>query len=235
VTTGTVAWPVPRPPAGAAGGEGAGGEGLRERKKRLTRQQLADTATAMFLERGFDQVRVTEIADACGVSEKTVFNYFPTKEALVLDRLDSTLTALPQALADPATPPVQAALAVLDEELTALTSWLAGHDDPRQATGQFLRLAELIHSTPSLRAYQHDATDRLGRAAAQALAERAGLHPGDPEPQIAAAALLGLWAVQFTSLRGHLARSPTPEDLHRRVTADVHRAAHLLSTGIGTC
>ena len=64
-------------------------EGLRERKKRLMRQHLSDTATRMFLERGFDAVRVSEIAEACGVSEKTVFNYFPAKESLILDRLDA--------------------------------------------------------------------------------------------------------------------------------------------------
>ena len=57
------------------------------------RQQLSDTATQMFLERGFDDVRVTEIAEACGVSEKTVFNYFPTKESLILDRLEATMAA----------------------------------------------------------------------------------------------------------------------------------------------
>jgi len=62
-------------------------EGLRQRKKRLMRRQLSDAAAAMFMERGFDAVRVSEVAEACGVSEKTVFNYFPTKEALVLDRL----------------------------------------------------------------------------------------------------------------------------------------------------
>ncbi len=61
-------------------------EGLRERKKRLTRSLISDTATAMFLERGFDDVRVAEVAEACGVSEKTVYNYFPTKESLLLDR-----------------------------------------------------------------------------------------------------------------------------------------------------
>lgn len=63
-----------------------GAEGLRERKKRLLRQRLSDTATEMFLERGFDAVRVSEIARACDVSEKTVFNHFPTKESLILDR-----------------------------------------------------------------------------------------------------------------------------------------------------
>src|SRR5215467_14772430 len=85
-------------------------EGLRERKKRLMRQQLSDTATAMFLERGFDGVRVAEVAAACGVSEKTVFNYFPVKEALVMDRLEATLAALSAGLSDPGRTPVQAAL-----------------------------------------------------------------------------------------------------------------------------
>jgi AcrR family transcriptional regulator len=61
----TVEWPVPPP---SPGREAPETEGLRERKKRLMRQQLSDTATRMFLERGFDGVRVTEIAEACGVS-----------------------------------------------------------------------------------------------------------------------------------------------------------------------
>ena len=60
---------------GAASRGEAGGEGLRERKKRQLRQRLSDTATAMFLERGFDAVRVVEVAAACEVSEKTVYNY----------------------------------------------------------------------------------------------------------------------------------------------------------------
>ena len=103
-------------------------EGLRERKKRLMRQQLSDTATRMFLERGFDAVRVAEIAEACGVSEKTVFNYFPTKESLLLDRLDVTVASLRAGLADPGSPPVEAALRILDDELGGMTSWLAGQE-----------------------------------------------------------------------------------------------------------
>src|SRR6202044_1891396 len=103
----TVEWPVPPPAPGSQEPEAGG---LRERKKRLMRQQLSDTATRMFLERGFDAVRVTEIAEACGVAEKTVFNYFPAKEALILDRLETTMASLKAALADPGVPPVQAVL-----------------------------------------------------------------------------------------------------------------------------
>ena len=125
MSTQTAGWTAP-----AAAGPG---EGLRERKKRLMRQQLSDTATAMLLERGFDAVRVAEVAEACGVSEKTVFNYFPAKESLVLDRLQTTVESLRTGLADPAVPPVQAALAILDRELDGMTGWLAAANDPGQA------------------------------------------------------------------------------------------------------
>src|ERR1700712_5361728 len=60
--------------------------GLRERKKRETRQHLSDIATGLFYERGFDAVSVAEVADAAGVSKMTVFNYFPRKEDLFFDR-----------------------------------------------------------------------------------------------------------------------------------------------------
>ncbi|WP_053913593.1 TetR family transcriptional regulator [Streptomyces sp. SCSIO 75703] len=61
-------------------------EGLRERKKRQTRQHLSDVATGLFLERGFDAVTVAEVAEAADVSVNTVYNYFPAKEDLFLDR-----------------------------------------------------------------------------------------------------------------------------------------------------
>src|SRR3984893_15755215 len=113
MTMHAVDWTAPR----GQGTGAAAAEGLRERKKRLLRQQLSDTATRMFMERGFDAVRVTEIAEACGVSEKTVFNYFPTKESLILDRLESTMAALRSGLTQPGVEPAEAALQILDDEL----------------------------------------------------------------------------------------------------------------------
>jgi AcrR family transcriptional regulator len=209
-------------------------EGLRERKKRVMRQQLSDTATAMFLESGFDGVRVTEIAAACGVSEKTVFNYFPVKEALVMDRLEATLAALRAGLSDPRLTPVEAALRVLDQELGAMTGWLAAQEDPAQVREAVRRFGDLIRATPALRAYQADMTDQAASAAGAVLAARAGMTADDPEPQIAARALLGLWRVQADSLRRHLDRAATPALLHEQVTADVGRAARLIDTGLRT-
>ena len=100
------------------------------------------------------------------------------------------------------------------------------------SVGAVLRFGDLIRSTPSLRAHQLDTTDRLTAAAAEVLAARAGLSPDDPEPQIAATALLGLWRIQFQALRGHLNGNRTPAELHEAVTAEVQRAARLIDAGL---
>lgn len=210
------------------------GEGLRERKKRQTRQLLSDTATEMFLAKGFDSVRVSEIAEVCGVSEKTVFNYFPTKESLVMDRLDGVSSALLAALADPAIPPVQAALDVLTGELSAMTKQLAAQPDFRQAADQFKRFGELLRSTPSLRAHQNAAAEQLTAEAARVLAERAGMHPEDPEPRITAAAVLALWPIQFRSLERRLDTATSAGQLTEAVSSDVQRAADVLEDGLRT-
>lgn len=61
--------------------------GLRERKKRQMYERLSDTAVELFLERGFEQVTVADVAAAVDVSKPTLFRYFPAKEDLVLHRL----------------------------------------------------------------------------------------------------------------------------------------------------
>lgn len=73
-----------KPTSGAA----APGAGLRERKKRQTRLEISDIATRLFMERGFENVTVAEVAAAANVSVNTVFNYFSTKEELFFDRTE---------------------------------------------------------------------------------------------------------------------------------------------------
>src|SRR3954469_24816594 len=68
-------------------------QGLREANKARTRLAISDVATRMFIERGFENVTVAEIAAAAQVSVKTVFNYFATKEDLFFDRAPAILDA----------------------------------------------------------------------------------------------------------------------------------------------
>jgi len=215
-----------------AGAETTRAEGLRERKKRQMRQQLTDTATEMFVERGFDAVRITEIAEACGVSEKTVFNYFPTKESLILDHPDATLASLRTGLADPDVTPLEAALRILAGELNAMTAWLDGQQDLAEASAKARRFNVLVQTTPSLRAYQRDMMDQVVAVAAAVLAARAGMSADDPEPQIAATALLGLWKIQLGGWGKYLDGTHTPAQVRQAITADVHRAARLIDTGL---
>src|SRR2546423_9245169 len=71
--------------------------GLRETKKLQTREAIAAAGMRLFVTRGFDHVTVGEIAREAGVSEKTVFNYFPTKEDIFFDEVPERLEALAEA------------------------------------------------------------------------------------------------------------------------------------------
>jgi AcrR family transcriptional regulator len=210
------------------------GEGLRERKKRLMRQLISDTATSMFLERGFEEVRVAEVAAACEVSEKTVYNYFPTKESLVLDREEPMAADIRRVLGPggAAMSPIQAAVELIAAELGRMFDfWGEDESQPHDLT-MLRRFAQMLESTPPLRAAQRDMMDRLVDVAAQAMAARAGVDPDDPEPQIAADALLGLWRVQYRAMTKYSDGTRSAAEVRDRVLDEVRRAARLIDTGL---
>jgi AcrR family transcriptional regulator len=205
------------------------GEGLRERKKRLTRQLLSDTATKMFVARGFEEVTIADIAAACGVSEKTVWNYFPAKEILLLDVEDATADAIRREMGNGG-PPVEAMLRVLDLDLQQVTDYLAA--DMPAATLMIHRFQELVDSVPSLRSYHRDMMDRLVDATAVALAGSLGAAVDDPEVQIAATSLLGLFRIQLRAIRRLADGAILPHELRQRVRSEVRRAATVVDRGL---
>src|SRR5919108_102309 len=75
-------------------------DGLRARKKRAARKAIAATARRLFAEHGFDAVTVAEVAAAAEVSEKTVFNYFPTKEDLAFAGREEGIAQFVTAIAE---------------------------------------------------------------------------------------------------------------------------------------
>lgn len=213
-------------------------EGLRERKKRLTRQLISDTATMMFLDRGFDDVKVAEVAAACDVSEKTVYNYFPTKESLVFDRTDELAAAIGRSLRDSGDGRtiVESVTASIGDHIEHMLQWWTDGDalDAARTTRRF---ADMVEATPALRAARQEMFEVLTQAAADALADRAGVRATDPEPQLAALLVVGLWRVALRSLHEHAAAvvdRRSVADARSRVTADVQRAARMADAGLSS-
>jgi AcrR family transcriptional regulator len=226
--------PAPRAAAGQAGAAHFPGEGLRERKKRLMRQLISDTATMMFVERGFDEVRVSEVAAACEVSEKTIYNYFPTKESLILDREEAMAQAIRRALGPGGAPisPIDSVVRLITDQVSQLyDSWDSELSEVPDMS-LIHRFYELFERTPALRAAQGDMMERLTEVAAQAMASRAGVDPDDPEPQIAAVAVAGLWRVMFRATRKYSDGTRSPAEVRDQVLAEVRRAARLIDTGL---
>jgi AcrR family transcriptional regulator len=203
-------------------------EGLRERKRRLTRQRISDVATILFGARGFDNVTVSQVADIVGVSEKTVYNYFPTKESMVLDSADETVESLARVIRE--CPPSESLTAAV---VRAMREDMERFDDVPDDLVVFLpRFVELIESTPALRAAWLEMYDRIVTVATEALAARAEVDPRDPEPMIAARALSGLGAVALEARVRHIEQGLRGAALRDAVAADVERAARLLDTGL---
>jgi AcrR family transcriptional regulator len=208
-------------------------EGLRKRQKEQTRRLISDTATGMFLKDGFDAVRVIDIATACGVSEKTVYNHYPTKESLVFDRFEEMEIDIRGVFGLDEPSPVEAAVDVIVTRVEAMFGDWGESDRSRELT-YIRRFSEMIRQTPSLRAAQWEMLDRMVQIAAEGIAFHAGLDPDDPEPQISANAILGLWRVQFGSMARNAIGDRPPLEVRDAVITDVRRAAELISTGLSS-
>jgi AcrR family transcriptional regulator len=203
-------------------------EGLRERKRRLTRQLISDAATTMFATRGFDNVKVSEVAERVGVSEKTVYNYFPTKESLVLDTADEAVEQMARALRErgPGESPTAAVVRAIKKDTERF-------DQAPEELVDFIPLfLGMIESTPALRAAWLELHDRLATAACEELAAQAGIDPRDPEPMAAGRALAGLTEVALESRVRRIRDGLRGEELSRAVDDDLDRAARLLETGL---
>ena len=108
-----------------------------ERGGPQTRARIAEVAARLFLERGFDAVTVADVAREAGVSSVTVFNHFPRKEDLLLDR---TVDAVP---------PEQRSSKIGNAQVEENDSSTKAARSTRQAAcGVALRLASLVKSMP---------------------------------------------------------------------------------------
>lgn len=153
--------------------------GLRERKKQATRQALREAALRLALERGPDNVRVDDIAEAVGVSPRTYNNYFASRDqaivaAVTADRESRVAAAVAGA-------PSETALA--DAVVNAVVQEFT---EPGEEGRDALLL---VTTSPSLRAAFVRSAEGLEPPLADALAQRLGGGADDPAVRVLAAAV----------------------------------------------
>ncbi|WP_327581102.1 TetR family transcriptional regulator [Nonomuraea sp. NBC_00507] len=199
--------------------------GLREQKKRETRQAISDHATQLFLERGFDRTTIADIAAAARVAKMTVTNYFPRKEDLALDHHEAFVAGLAETVAGRA--PGESAL---DAVRRAYLGALERRDPVIGFTGQ--DFARMIADSPTLVARLRDLHDQREEAlAAQLATEPPTMATPATTPTLATPATLTTAATLATPAT--LATSATMDDggsqlAARAVAAQLAAADRLL-------
>lgn len=205
--------------------------GLRELKKEQTRQLITDTAWRLFVDRGFDQVSVAEVARAAQVAEATVYNYFGTKEDLFYWRLEAFGTRLAEAVAT--RPTGEPALAAFRRALLADGGLLAQVEaGDAQALDRLRTIAQLITASPALLAREQQALNRAASVLAGVLAADTRAAPGDLRPQVAAQALIGVQRALLDHVRSRVLGGDNPAGLAAEIRQLTAGAFEFLEQGL---
>jgi AcrR family transcriptional regulator len=165
----------------------------RSRKRLAMRQGISNAATHLFIERGFDQVTVDEIAAAADVGRMTVFNHFPRKEDMFFDLDEEGREILREALAkrDAKVAPI--------ETYRRLAHRLVAEGSPFvEFSARSQVFIKTIEGSETLKARARAIRDELAHVVTMALSESVGRKPADPDAYLAASLLLATWTAAFT-------------------------------------
>jgi AcrR family transcriptional regulator len=154
----------------------------RERKKSATRERIQAAALQLCQGRGYEEVTVEDIARAAGVSRRTFFRYFPSKEgAILFDTLDSLLADA--ILGAPKSISAIQAIRAASAHYASLP-----HERQRLEKARF----SIIAAQPSLRARLINVTTHITAPLVALIAEREGKSPQSIEARTLANAVMGV-------------------------------------------
>lgn len=198
-----------------SGQERKDGPSLRERNKARARSEIAAAALRLFGDRGFEGVTVNEIVAAAGVSRRTFFRYFETKEDALLADYPELNIRLTETLgnSDPEEP-----LEAVRAGLHRMADWYVERSEA------VLERSRVIRDGLHLAARNLEFLSQWERAIASTLAGPIGEDPGEMLPRTAGAAVVGAFRAALTQW----VRSSCSEDLHDLTD----RALDLVADGI---
>jgi AcrR family transcriptional regulator len=199
--------------------------GLRERKKRRTREAIAAAARELFAARGFDAVTVEEVAEAADVSRKTVFNHFPAKEDLVFAAgADHRAEVIAAIRARPA------GTSIVAPFRAHTAAFLDGIE--REPVERTLAVPRLVRESQALRdrlflAWEHEAA-----VLAPVIAEEAGEPPDAIGPAVVARTLAWTHRVVVRAAFTRLLGGQDPRAVAADLRGEALRAYDLLEDGL---
>ncbi|MGI5291631.1 TetR/AcrR family transcriptional regulator [Nonomuraea polychroma] len=203
-------------------------EGLRERKKRETRERIADIAMGLFMARGFDNVTVAEVARAADVSVNTVFNYFSTKEDLFADRQEMAVD-LPQRVMREREPGESVVRAFRRDYLDAVDTrhWRHGLNLGSDV------FARIVGASPALVARLRQIHEEREEGLARMLAEELDASPDDLSPRLVAAHILNTTRILSGHAVARMLAGEGWETIGPDLREQAEKAFDLLESGLG--
>lgn len=205
------------------------GTGLRERQKLARRERIVTAAIDLFVEQGFDAVRVIDVAEAAAVSPGTVYNYFPTKEDLVFGGSRDFERELVDTLASR---PAQ--VSVLDAFRMFSIQVRGALAQPDQAPIRVIaRHAQVIAGSPALQLRARQNFDRCTERVAELIMTERGTAVTSDQAWVIANAMIGVTqAMQNIVHRLAIVDRPVAE-IATVVIEEGRRALDQLAAGIG--
>lgn len=198
-------------------------EGLRERKKQRTREQLVKAAMSLFAERGYRATTIAEIAAAADVAPGTFFSYFPSKEAVVFHTADREVEGLASALRDRL--PGEGAM-------DALRRWVDVMFDQWMTEGdEALLRKRLCREDEGLANFEGGMLARIHELLREAIADDLDEPRDALRPRLVAAAAMAAWASVESSF-DETATQRTPEENKAEALAVFDDALLFLRGGI---
>lgn len=200
---------------------------LTEERKAEIRLEIARAAVELFVTQGVAATTGEQIGAAVGVSSRTVWRYFPSKESCVRPLFSAGIDLVADSLRRWG--PGQPFDEILDTELTDEDGLLAGPD--RATVGALVRLTR---TEPGLRAIWLQTYDEAEPAFARALAERAGLPADDLRPAIQAAMFNAALRAAVEHYAWHTADAhPDRTTAQTELTETLRVALRVAAEGVG--
>ncbi|WP_243770152.1 TetR/AcrR family transcriptional regulator [Amycolatopsis acidicola] len=190
---------------------------LRELKKQQTRQAISDVATRLFIEHGFDEVTIAQVAAAAEVAKMTVTNHFPRKEDLVFDVHEEFAARLAARVSPP----------VVETAREAYFEALARHDALLGFSGR--DFAHMIVSSPVLLARLREMHDEQEATLAASLASDLD----GVTAKAAAAQIAGAHRLLFHEVLRRTAGGQRTATIVKALEPEARRVFELLESGLG--